>query len=71
MTTITIPTLDLAGRPTRLESALWAGATAVQRAVAGRMLRRAERAVHRTAAARHAEGTRADVVAHIAHHPWA
>ncbi|MFL0566646.1 hypothetical protein ACH0CG_12920 [Microbacterium sp. 179-I 1D1 NHS] len=69
MTTITIPTLDVTVRPTRLEAALWAATTSVQAAVAARMLRRADQAVARSAVERRRNDTRADVLAHIARHP--
>ncbi|MEV5042802.1 MULTISPECIES: hypothetical protein [unclassified Microbacterium] len=69
MTTITIPTLDVTVRPTRLEAALWAATTSVQAAVAARMLRRADQALVRSAAEERIDDTRADVVAHLAHHP--
>ncbi len=69
MTTITIPTLDVTVRPTRLEAALWAATTSVQAAVAARMLRRADQAVARSAAEERRNDTRVDVLAHIARHP--
>lgn len=71
MTTITIPVLDVAGRPTRLEALLLAVSASVQRAVAARMMRRAEQALVQSAATEHAERTRADVAAHLARHPRA
>ncbi|CAL4859573.1 MULTISPECIES: hypothetical protein [Microbacterium] len=69
MTTITIPTLDVSARPTRLEVALWAAAAFVQHAVAARVLRRAGRSIVRSAATAHADATRAHVLAHLASHP--
>ncbi|OAH51726.1 hypothetical protein [Microbacterium oleivorans] len=69
MTTITIPVLDVAARPTRLEAALLAASASVQRVVAARMMRRAEQALTQSAADEHVERTRADVAAHLARHP--
>ncbi|MCM3696513.1 hypothetical protein [Microbacterium oleivorans] len=71
MTTITIPVLDVAGRPTRLEALLLAASASVQRGVATRMMRRAEQALAQSAADEHAERTRVDVAAHLARHPRA
>ncbi|WP_060916278.1 hypothetical protein [Microbacterium oleivorans] len=71
MTTITIPTLDVSARPTRLEAALWRAAASVQHAVAARMLRRVDQSTARSAATEYAKQTRAHVLTHVARHPRA
>jgi hypothetical protein len=70
MTTLAIPVRDAAVHPTRIEAMLLAFAATVERAIARRMLHRAETALPRARADAHAEATRDAALRHLARHPF-